>query len=201
MSKRKSNGSGRVGRERPGLEELGIASPMPASSWARPMVATIRMRRGAFSNRRITTNSVAEPERDRDDERERHRDPVRPSVEPDERDRDARGHGAEVGLREVDDPVRAVDQHDPDREQRDQRADHDAPGDHARPASARSGGGRRRSRRWRRTRPRPSGARCAWSPASTLRPTGNPRARPPLGRLAAASSCYPGGPTRTWLSW
>ena len=47
-------------------KKLGIASPMPASSWARPIVATIRIRRGARANRRITTNSTAEPERDGD---------------------------------------------------------------------------------------------------------------------------------------
>ena len=34
---------------------------MPSSSWASPIVATLRMMRGAFQNRRITRNSTAEP--------------------------------------------------------------------------------------------------------------------------------------------
>ena len=34
---------------------------MPSSSWASPIVATLRMIRGAFQNRRTTRNSTAEP--------------------------------------------------------------------------------------------------------------------------------------------
>ena len=66
-------------------------------------------------------------EHDGDDQRQRHRDPVRPAAQHDERDAQARGDGAEVGLREVDHAVRPVDEHEPEREQRGQRADHEAP--------------------------------------------------------------------------
>ena len=114
-----------AGRSAP--KKNGMATPSPASSCARPIVTTIRISRGALEKRRMMTHSIDEPEHDRDDQRERHRDPERPAPQRDERHAEARGHRAEVGLGEVDDPVRPVDEREPERHQRGERADDEAP--------------------------------------------------------------------------
>jgi hypothetical protein len=61
ISNRKSNGAGRLCGGSTAPKKLGTAVPSPARSCARPIVATMRISRGACANRRITTNSTAEP--------------------------------------------------------------------------------------------------------------------------------------------
>ena len=43
------------------LIQFGIASASTSRSWERPIVATVRIRRGALRNRRMMTSSVSAP--------------------------------------------------------------------------------------------------------------------------------------------
>ena len=63
MSRLKSNGCGRVwtGTIRLSARKYGIATARPASNCAIPIVTTMRIRRGAFENRRMTTRSMKDP--------------------------------------------------------------------------------------------------------------------------------------------
>ena len=57
----RSNGAGKLCGGRPTPNHPGRSNPSPASSWARPMVATVRISRGDRKNRRITSSSTAAP--------------------------------------------------------------------------------------------------------------------------------------------
>ena len=91
--------------------EGSASSPAAKICW-RPIVTTVRISRGDFANRRMTATSVTAPSAsggDEADERGREVWPVRPD---DQRCREHRGEPTDVTLREVDDPVRPVDQHE-----------------------------------------------------------------------------------------
>ena len=101
----------------------GRRSDMPMRSWAMPMVATVRIRRGAVANRRTIAAC--------DDVRDEHRgreagggaEEVRPPGRGDEQHGEHRGDEAELGGGEVDHAVGPVDEGDPERDQRDAPTD------------------------------------------------------------------------------
>ena len=103
----------------------------PARICDRPMVTTVRIRRGALKNRRMNTNSTSAP---------RAMAATRPTGAasrkgtpgPRMQQHAERGrHAAEVALGEVDDAVRPVDERDAEGDQRRDAADDHALEQHA----------------------------------------------------------------------
>ncbi len=105
------------------LRRAGIASSMKPRICATPIVATVRMSRGAFANRRTIPELDEQARKHGGDEPGEHRGEVGPVVDLVQLGRHRRGERAELALREVDDAVRPVDEHEADREQRAEQAD------------------------------------------------------------------------------
>ena len=97
-----------------------------------PIVATIRMSRGAFRKRRMMTNSISEPRANDAMIEMKSRVPEPPVPQADQGDQQAGRNDPEVRLSEVDDAIGLVDQGQPERDERRQRADDHAVGDRAR---------------------------------------------------------------------
>ena len=85
---------------------------------ASPMVATVRMSRGASKKRRMMASSTMAPTTTADEEAGAEAQPVVDPGEGDQVHADRGGDAAEVGLGEVDDPVGPVDEGQAERGQR-----------------------------------------------------------------------------------
>ena len=96
--------------------------PSTTSNWLMPSVATVTTIRGDLRNRRMNTISTNDAEHERHRQSDAEAEEVRPPPEQHERRSEAGGHGAQFGLREVDHPVRAVDERQADGQHRGQHA-------------------------------------------------------------------------------
>ena len=104
----------------------GMASEATVSSCDRPMVATVRIRRGALEKRRMITNSTTTPSSDRGTEAEEQGEDVGHGAEGDEAERAHRRGQAELALGEVEDAVGPVDERHAERDERAEHAEHEA---------------------------------------------------------------------------
>ena len=164
-SRRRRSRSCRVGNglstARTSPDQINVTSPLITSS--RPIVTITTRSTEPRSFGRITTWWIAEPADERERERDRERRPVRPAVVRRQRPGDVGRERRHLALGEVDDPGRAVDQHERERERavdrRPRRARDDLLHEVGHPSSPGSSGGRTRSRAARRSTPRPRRAR------------------------------------------
>ncbi len=113
------------------MNQVGSAICSAPSTCATPRVATMRMRRGAVKKRRTTVASMRNPVASAA-ARPRPRAAKYGTSEAGDCDGHDRGREpADLGLGEVDDARRAVDEHEAERGERVERADDDAEQDHA----------------------------------------------------------------------
>ena len=101
----------------------GGTAPAPASSWDRPMVATVSTSRGAVKNRRMIRASTSTPSSDGGDQADDQAEPVAPAPGHDQHHAEHGRQRAEVALGEVDDAVGPVDEGDAEGDERDAAAD------------------------------------------------------------------------------
>ena len=86
-------------------------------------MTTVRISRGAFANRRIDRDLCEATEGESRYQSDERRSEVRPVRCDDQRRGEHRGEASDISLSEVDDPVRAIHEHQTHRDQRRQGAE------------------------------------------------------------------------------
>ncbi len=129
---RSNGGSIRGASNMSSLQASGSSRAAPASNVASPMVATVRISRGALRKRRMMASSTTAPSTERRDDSDGHGDEVAPAPRRHQHHDEDRGHAAEVGLGEAEDAVGAVDEGHAQRQQCGEPADDDAAQEDAR---------------------------------------------------------------------